>query len=149
MFKSYFFQKRLIKGCCKKILSQITLFSSLTVVIQHEIDHIWIWWEFLWENVKMLLLSWLLKLTLKYNVLSEDWKAKVYILQFFWSVYKGKMTATAVYGRAESRNLWRNMSSTVCALYCHLCIKMLSFLFVRVLTMPRILNLSCGIPFPV
>ena len=40
---------------------------------------------------------------------------------------------------------------TVCAssLYSRLCMKMLSFLFVRVWTMLRTLYLSCGIPFPV
>ena len=45
----------------------------------------------------------------------------------------------------------RNMSSAVCALsiYSHLCIKMSSFLFVCAWAMPRILYLSCGIPFPV
>ena len=32
---------------------------------------------------------------------------------------------------------------------CRLCMKMLSFLFVRACAMPRILFLSCGIPFPV
>ena len=43
----------------------------------------------------------------------------------------------------------RNMSSAVCAssMYTHLCMKMLSFLRVRVWTMPRIL--LCGITFRV
>ena len=62
-----------------------------------------------------------------------------------------KMTATAVYGRAESRNLQRNLSSALCALsmYSRLCMKMTSFLFLHIWTMPRIFYLSCGIPFPV
>ena len=64
---------------------------------------------------------------------------------------KQKMTATAVYGRAESRNLQRNMSSALCAssMYSRLCMTMLSFLFARAWTMPHISFLSCGIPFPV
>ena len=45
----------------------------------------------------------------------------------------------------------RNMSSAVCALsmYSRLCMKMSSFLFVRACAVPRMLYLSCGIPFPV
>ena len=41
------------------------------------------------------------------------------------------------------------MSSGLCAssIYSHLCMKMLSFLFVRTWAMPRILYLSCGILF--
>ena len=44
-----------------------------------------------------------------------------------------------------------NLFSAVCALsiYSRLCMKMSSFLFVRACAMPRLLNLSCGIPFPV
>ena len=34
-------------------------------------------------------------------------------------------------------------------MYSHLCIKMSFFLFVRAWAMPRILYLSCGVPFPV
>ena len=43
------------------------------------------------------------------------------------------------------------MSSAVCAssMNSRLCMKMSSFLFVRACAMPRILYLSCGIPFPV
>merc|ERR1719206_114627 len=43
----------------------------------------------------------------------------------------------------------RNMSSAVCAssMYSRLCMKMSSFLFVRACTVPRMLYLSCGIPF--
>ena len=61
------------------------------------------------------------------------------------------MIATAVYGRAESRNLKRNMSSDMRALsmYSRLCMKMSSFLIVRACAMPRMSYLSCGIPFPV
>ena len=67
------------------------------------------------------------------------------------STDRRKMTATAVYGRAESRNLQRNMSSALCAssMYSRLCMKMLSFLFVRAWAMLRTSYLSCGIPFPV
>ena len=45
----------------------------------------------------------------------------------------------------------RNMSNTMCtsSMYSRLCMDMLSFLFVRVWTMPHILYLSCGIPFSV
>ena len=45
----------------------------------------------------------------------------------------------------------RNMSSAVCAssMYSRLCMKMSSFLFVRACAVPRMLYLSCGIPFPV
>ena len=45
----------------------------------------------------------------------------------------------------------RNMSSAVYAssMYSRLCMKMWSFLFVRVWATPRILYLSYGIPFPV
>ena len=45
----------------------------------------------------------------------------------------------------------RNMSSAVCAssMYSRLCMKMSSFLFVRLWTMPRISYSSCGILFPV
>ena len=44
-----------------------------------------------------------------------------------------------------------NMPSAMCAfsIYRHLCMKMSSFLCVRTWTMPRILCLSCEIPFPV
>ena len=43
----------------------------------------------------------------------------------------------------------RNMFSAMCALsiYSRLCMKMLSFLFVRAWAMSRKLHLSCGIPF--
>ena len=43
----------------------------------------------------------------------------------------------------------RNMSSSVCAssMFSCLCLKMLSSMFVRAWAMPRILYLSCGIPF--
>ena len=43
------------------------------------------------------------------------------------------------------------MSSAVCAssMYSRLCMKVSSFLFVRACAVPRMLNLSCGIPFPV
>ena len=45
----------------------------------------------------------------------------------------------------------RNMSSAVCAssMYSRLCMSMLFFLFLRARAMPRMLYLSCGIPFPV
>ena len=45
----------------------------------------------------------------------------------------------------------RNMSSALCAssMYSRLCMKMSSFLFVRLWTMPRILYSSCGILCPV
>ena len=45
----------------------------------------------------------------------------------------------------------RNMSSAVCAssIYSRPCMKMLSFLFLRSRALPRMLYLSCGIPFPV
>ena len=45
----------------------------------------------------------------------------------------------------------RNMSSAVCAssMYSRLCMKMSFFLFLRACAMPRMLYLSCGIPFPV
>ena len=45
----------------------------------------------------------------------------------------------------------RNMSSAVCAssMYSCICMKMSSFLFVHSCAMPRMLYLSCGIPFPV
>ena len=45
----------------------------------------------------------------------------------------------------------RNMSSAVCAssIYSRLCMKMSSFLLVRACAMPRMLYISCGIPFPV
>ena len=44
-----------------------------------------------------------------------------------------------------------NMSSAVCAssIYSPLCMKMSSFLFLRLWTMPRMLYSSCGIPYPV
>ena len=52
-----------------------------------------------------------------------------------------------------------NVTSAVCASsmkvanvkFCtsRLCMKMSSFLFVRAWAMPRILYLSCGVPFPV
>ena len=43
------------------------------------------------------------------------------------------------------------LSSAMCAvsMNSHLCMKMSSFLFVRAWAMPRILCLSCGVPFPV
>ena len=41
------------------------------------------------------------------------------------------------------------MSSALCASSMYSRLKMSSFLFVRVWTMPLILYLSCGIPFPV
>ena len=43
------------------------------------------------------------------------------------------------------------MSSAVCAssMYRRLCMKMSSFLFVRVCAMPRISYLLCEVPFPV
>ena len=48
------------------------------------------------------------------------------------------------------QRLWK-LSSVVCAssMYSRLCLKMSSFLFLRAWTMPRIIYLSCGIPFPV
>ena len=50
-----------------------------------------------------------------------------------------------------------NMPSAMCTLSMNksldltsrLCMKMLSFLFVHAWAMPRILYLSCGVPFPV
>ena len=51
----------------------------------------------------------------------------------------------------EKNTAKRNMSSAVCAssMYSRLCMKMSSFLFVRACAMPRMLYLSCGIPYQV
>ena len=53
--------------------------------------------------------------------------------------------------KKEKNTARRNMFSPVCALSINsrLCIKMSYLLFVRTWAMPRILYLSCGIPFPV
>ena len=49
----------------------------------------------------------------------------------------------------EKNTAKRNMSSAVCAssMYSRLCMKMSSFLFVRSCAIPRVLYLSCAIPF--
>ena len=45
----------------------------------------------------------------------------------------------------------RNMASAMCgsSMYSRLCMKMSSFLFLHTRALPRMLYLSCGIPFPV
>ena len=55
------------------------------------------------------------------------------------------------FGFHKKNTAKRNMSSAACAssMYSRICMKMLSFLFVRSWAMPRMLYLSCGIPFPV
>ena len=53
--------------------------------------------------------------------------------------------------KKEKNAAKRNISSAMCVLsiYSPLCMKMLSFQFVRAWSMPRISYLSCRIPFPV
>ena len=43
----------------------------------------------------------------------------------------------------------RNMSVCASSMYSRLCMKMFSILFLRARALPRMLYLSCGIPFPV
>ena len=68
----------------------------------------------------------------------EGVQISIYILSFEYNSLK------------KNAAKW-NMSSAVYAssMYSRLCMKMSSYLFVRACAMPRMLYLSCAIPFPV
>ena len=74
-----------------------------------------------------------------YELLNIESAFVPHVYESIWIKVKVKNTAK------------RNMSSAVCAssMYSRLCMKMSSFLFVRACAVPRMLYLSCGIPFPV